>query len=155
MIGALMLFGVASMTWGKGGITGNGLRMPLLFGDGMVVMRNEPFRIYGMANASQQVFIEINKTEITNNNRDKRPSTANDHRDQQTNSGGAGRAEAVGASRPERPLGGRISALRSGKDVCAHGEGGAAEAAIQGDCGRRGVALLGAIEHGVSAFAGC
>ena len=52
-----LLFGVASMTWGKGGITGNGLRMPLLFGDGMVVMRNEPFRIYGMANASQQVFI--------------------------------------------------------------------------------------------------
>ena len=61
MIGALMLFGVASMTWGKGGITGNGLRMPLPFGDGMVVMRNEPFRIYGMANASQQVFIEINE----------------------------------------------------------------------------------------------
>ena len=191
IIGALVLFGVASMTWGKGGITGNGLRMPLLFDDGMVVMRNEPFCIYGTANALQQVFIEINeqkqrittgvknqepraiieineqkrarrtgddsaeRTETANDDRGKRPKTTSDHRDQQTNSGRARRAEAVGASRPERPLGGRISALRSGKDVCAHGDGGAAEAAIQGDCGRRGVALFGAIEHGVSAFAGC
>ena len=75
MIGVLVLFGVASMTWGKGGITGNGLRMPLLFGDGMVVMRNEPFCIYGTANALQQVFIEINeqKQRITTGVKNQEP----------------------------------------------------------------------------------